>query len=383
VHHYVDPVEGFHGFLAFHGRRHRLAAGGLRVQAGLTSGMISQLAEVMAMKERLLGLSVDGAKAGIDYDPLSPGKREAVRRFLRFLRPHLEQRLSLGPDMGTRWSEIEGLARQEGLPSVKMAVARAQGLDPAQLSKRLTLLDMVVDGLTVGEQRAGHALAHVALAAAEQKGVDRPLRAVVHGFGTLGRGAALALDRAGAVVTGVSDEHGSLTEAHGLEVKALLEMPPGASVAHSAVRGTRSGRPQDSFAVDADLLVLASCEDSVTMEQALKLPVGVVAVGANLGLSPRVEQVLHDRGIVVVPDILGGCGGSASMDALFGPPTCPSPHELLERLRDRMRVLVARVLRLSTARGITTRRAVTALCEAELPAGARPYGRSAEIAAVR
>ncbi len=79
-------VEGFRGWVAFAGSERRLTAGGLRVQPGLTQETLVALAGAMTLKERLLGLGVDGAKAGIDYDPWSPGKHEALVRFLRFLR---------------------------------------------------------------------------------------------------------------------------------------------------------------------------------------------------------------------------------------------------------------------------------------------------------
>lgn len=69
VAHYVDPVEGFAGYVALAGTKQRLGAGGFRVQEGLDEETIVRLAEAMARKERLLGLGVDGAKAGIDYDP--------------------------------------------------------------------------------------------------------------------------------------------------------------------------------------------------------------------------------------------------------------------------------------------------------------------------
>ncbi len=157
---YEDPEEGFRGFLAYAGRSAPLAAGG---QRGLRGETIVALAEAMALKERVLALNVDGAKCGIDYDPASAGKHAAMRRFLRFLAPHLDDRLSLGPDIGTAFDEIEALARQEGISSVKAAIARAQGLPEPEVLRRLELLDEPVGPLTLGQRRAGHALAEATL----------------------------------------------------------------------------------------------------------------------------------------------------------------------------------------------------------------------------
>src|SRR4051794_2844103 len=98
--HYVDPIEGFHGYLAYNGSACRIAAGGCRVQRGLTADTLRTLAARMALKQRVLGLNVDGAKCGIDYDPQAPGKAAALRRFLSFLHEELGTRLSMGCDMG-------------------------------------------------------------------------------------------------------------------------------------------------------------------------------------------------------------------------------------------------------------------------------------------
>ena len=356
---YVDPLEGFCGYLALSGRRHRLAAGGFRVQPGLDAATLGRLAETMELKERLLGLAVDGAKAGIDYDPRSPGKHEAMRRFLEFLRPHLLDRVSLGPDMGTTWPQIEQCARQVGLVSVKGAIAQAQGLDEADFRRRVELLDHEVEGATLGARRAGHALAHATLAAVEAAGfTGSDVRIGIQGFGTLGRATATALTEAGLTPVAVTDEHTCL---HHLTEDD--DDPP-----------VEVGPPQRLLELPLDVLVLAACEDALDHEQAEQLDVQAVVVGANLGVSAPVEELLHGRGIRVVPDFVGGCGGSASMDALFGPPTCPSPTEFLERLGTRMRALVTTMFELSETRNVTPREAALLMAEREVPPG-KPYGR--------
>jgi glutamate dehydrogenase (NAD(P)+) len=380
---YMDPDEGFHGFVAFHGDRHRLAAGGLRVQAGLDGDTVAELAIAMTMKERLLGLAVDGAKAGIDYDPGHPGKREALGRFLRFLRPLLLGRLSLGPDLGTDWAEIEAAARSQGIPSVKGAVARAQELDEDDFWRRQRLLDAPTGGSTLGRRRAGHALAHAALAANEAAGGPQVApRVAVQGFGTLGRGAVLSLARAGAVIQAVSDEHGCVVSNAGLPTEKLLATPPGTAVAHSLPEGPLPERRDALFETDGDVLVLAARENAMTFAQASTLRARTVVVGANLGLCEQVEDALHRRGILVIPDFVGGCGGSASMDALFGPPSCPTVSEVLNQVATRMRDVVSRVFQLSREQSSTPRQAAMLLCELGSAAEpGKPYGRWAAMPA--
>lgn len=374
---YVDPLEGFRGYLAFSGTDHRLAAGGLRVQPGLAEDTLVGLARAMELKERLLGLAVDGAKAGIDYDPDGPGKQAALARFLEFLRPHLRERLSLGPDMGTTWTEIEHVAHQVGIVSVKAAVARAQELDEADFLARIRVLDVEIDGATLGARRAGHALAHAALAAAEAAGVAGPAPSIgIQGFGTLGRGAAMALTEAGVTPVAVTDEH-TCVHCYADDDVSSAASSRGRSTGASPVP-VDVEPPHRLLELPLDVLVLAACENAVSHERAERLDVAAVVVGANLGLSHPIEHLLHRRGILVVPDFVGGCGGSASMDALFGPPTCPAAAEVLERLGARIRALVASVFEVSRSRGITPREAALAMCECETPPG-KPYGRWQEL----
>jgi len=100
-----------------------------------------------------------------------------------------------------------------------------------------------------------------------------------------------------------------------------------------------------------------------------------VVVGANDGLAPDVEALLHRRGIPVVPDFVGGAGGSASMDALFAPDACPDPAAVLDDVAAMVGGLAGEVLEASSARGIPPREAALALAEtARPPLDAKPYG---------
>lgn len=230
--------------------------------------------------------------------------------------------------------------------------------------------------MTLAERRAGHALAHAAIAAGRWVVPSGCLRVGVQGFGTLGRGTMLALAEAGVAVTAVADESACLLSDKGLDVLTLLRLPHGAHlVGHPSSGGIVAPRAA-LFEVPVDVLVLAACEDAVSVIQAESLPALSVVVGANLGLNGQVEDLLAGRGVPVVPDFVGGCGGSASMDALFGPDSCPSSQEVLAQLAARMKELVRQVLGQSVELGATPREAGLALGTTNRPAVAgRPYGR--------
>jgi glutamate dehydrogenase (NAD(P)+) len=135
--------------------------------------------------------------------------------------------------------------------------------------------------------------------------------------------------------------------------------------------------PKESlFDLPADVLILAGGEDAMSPAQAALLPVPIVAVGANCGLSETAEQLLTDRGVLVVPDFIGGIGGSASMEALFGPSTRPEPREVLDTIASMMRELVGDILCGARDRGESARRVALDIAAATVPSADRPYGTS-------
>jgi glutamate dehydrogenase (NAD(P)+) len=375
---YEDELEGFHGYLAFAGQQSPLAAGGFRVQRGLRAETIESLAADMAHKERLLQLNVDGAKCGIDYDPRAPGKHEAMRRFLRFLRPHLESRLSLGPDMGTSFPEIEAIARSEGIPSVKAAIGKAQGLSEEEVLRRLRVMQQPVGDLTLGERRAGHALAYATLMALQRVTARGSSPAVaIQGFGTLARGCALSLAEAGVRVMAISDEFGAAMckRQRGFNVQKLVSSPRGTAVQGCCGDVAHRRDRSEIFEAPVDALVLAACEEGIKRTDVPRLRARAVVVGANDGLALDVETALGNRWVLVVPDFVGGAGGSAAMDALFGPADCPDPDSVLSIVELGMSAMVDEVLDTAQAEGLTPRHAAYAMSERyRWAVGGKPYG---------
>jgi glutamate dehydrogenase (NAD(P)+) len=235
----------------------------------------------------------------------------------------------------------------------------------------MRLLDQPVGALTLSQRRAGHALAQAAAGAARVLRLPSPLTCALQGFGNLGRAAAYSLLQEGVRVVAIADEFGCVRDPQGLDVTRMLAAPQSSPVAATSI-GTEPGR---LFEVHADMLILAASEDAMSPEQAAQVQVPVVVVGANCGLTPAVERQLHDRGVLVVPDVVGGIGGSASMEALFGPRVRPSADEVLDGVSEMMRqiieALVARGRRDDLYPGAA---ALSLATTASVHPDGRPYG---------
>ncbi len=374
---YIDPVEGFRGWLVIDALTHRLCAGGLRVQKGLTRECITRLARNMTLKMRIAGIRADGAKSGIDYDPLSPGKDQALERFFRAIVPYMVDRYSVGPDLNTTMPELNAVAERFGLPSIKIAVARAQGFTDAEFAQRIAILSSSAGPGTLAGLRSGAGLAYACLGTLDFLGIPCSRATVaIQGFGGLAGGAAWCLNQAGVKIVAVSDRQKMVRAGDGdyLDIELLLSRSRNGLIPLIDNHGVL-GENSRIHEIECDVFIPAAMEKTVTEKEAAALSARAVVCGANLAVTPEAETILHERGIMLVPDMVAGCGGSLSMAGLFGPEAPPSVQQVLDFVDENMRDMVNRVCSRSRSINISAREAALQLCdETPLMPGEKPYG---------
>ena len=378
---YTDPVEGFKGWLVIDSMTHRLAAGGLRVQQGLTCECVQRLAATMTLKMRIAGIRADGAKSGIDYDPSSPGKHEALFRFIRAIKPYMEERYSMGPDLNTTMPELDAVCQRLGLPSIKHAVAKNQQLDEMAFAQRTDLLTTPVGHATLGRLRSGAGVSASCLAMLEFLGIPPQKGTVaIQGFGGLAAGAAYFLHQAGVRIVGLADREKSLVSINGtpLDISSLLAAQKEGEQGMIPTANNPKAVYADNtkiYDLSCDIFVPAAIERAVDKEVAEHIQVKAIASGANLAVTEEAEQILHERAIPVIPDMVAGCGGSLSMEGLYGPENLPTAEEVLAHVDRKTRNIVTTMLQRSQQDNISPREAALRLCaEAPLYPDTRPYG---------
>jgi glutamate dehydrogenase (NAD(P)+) len=133
-------------------------------------------------------------------------------------------------------------------------------------------------------------------------------RVAIQGFGNAGMYAAQLMGERGYRIVAVSDSHGGVANERGLDVKGLMahKMETG------SVAGFQGGERLDNRAVlefDCDVLVPAALEKVITKENAPRIRATIVAEAANGPTTPEADDILYDRGIMVLPDILANAGG--------------------------------------------------------------------------
>jgi len=374
---YTDTMEGFKGWLVIDALSHKLCAGGLRVQQGLTEDSVVHLARNMTLKMRIAGIRADGAKSGIDYDPHSPGKQEALYRFIQSIRPYILDRYALGPDLNVKLKELDEVAGKLGIPSVKIAIANTQGFDLPYFLERYRMLANPVDHVTLGKIRSGSGLAAACSGVLEFLEIPHQEATVaIQGFGGLGSATAYCLHESGVKIVGLADEEKSLISrnGHSLDIKALVQDSRSGLIPKIHGHGRYGGRA-NVYDVGCDVFIPAAIENAVVLNDARTIVVKAIVPGANLAITEEAEKLLYDRGIIAMPDFVAGAGGSLSMDGLFGPKSHPSAQEVLDSAGKRMRAMVKKVLERSRQDHITPREAALNLCsEAYIYPDEKPYG---------
>ncbi len=343
-------TELFTGYRVQHNISRGPGKGGLRYAPGVDPDEVRALAMWMTWKCAIVDLPYGGAKGGVTIDPrhYSPAELERVtRRYTSEIMPMIgPERDIMAPDIGTDEQTM------------------AWVMDTYSVNKGYTIPAVttgkpVAMGGSLGRATAtSRGVVHAARAALADAGVDlRDVRVAVQGFGKVGSHATRFFADAGARVVAVSDQYGGVQAPDGLDVPAL--------VAHVAATGTvlgfGGGDPIDNealLALDVDVLVPAAVEGVLDEETAATVKARWVVEGANGPTTEAGDQVLADRGIVVVPDILANAGGvvvsyfewvQANQAYWWTEP------EIEERLEQRMLASYANVAHVSRAEGLSLR----------------------------
>jgi glutamate dehydrogenase (NAD(P)+) len=168
---------------------------------------------------------------------------------------------------------------------------------------------LLVGGSAGRRDATGRGLVYVLSQAVREAGLElRGARVAIQGFGNVGSVTARVLWREGALVTAVADVKGGIYNSRGLDIRALS--------AHVKEAGTVMGFPDadpisnaDLFELPCDVLVPAALGSQITERNADRVRAKIIAEGANGPTTPEADGILHDRGVVLIPDILANAGG--------------------------------------------------------------------------
>ncbi len=279
--------------------------GGLRFAPHVDLGEVKALAMWMTWKTSLAGVPFGGAKGGITYDPKEHSRGEnqrIVRRFTHALGSNIGPEHDIpAPDVGSNAQDMVWMMD---------TYLNAGSNDDRQNTRRVVTGKTIETGGSLGRDKAtGQGAAFVLAHHYEQ--INRDLRGqtcAIQGFGNVGEHSARALARMGVSVTHVADHTGAISNDAGIDPEALWRHTNEAG----GVAGFEAGEAIDIetfFSADVDILVPAAIENQITEERAQRVRASVVLEGANGPTSVQGENILVDRGIEILPDVLANAGG--------------------------------------------------------------------------
>jgi glutamate dehydrogenase (NAD(P)+) len=279
--------------------------GGVRYDTAVTLGECAALAMWMTWKCALLRLPYGGAKGGVRCDPraLSSEERERMtRRFTQELLPIIHPQKDIpAPDMATDEQTMAWM-----MDTYSMQVGHA-------VPEIVTGKPLSVGGSVLRPEATGIGVVMVVEGAVERLGWGlENTTCVVQGYGKVGAVAAHELAARGARVVAVSDIGGGIHAEEGLDLAALdaFRVGEGGGSIHG-FPGSRDVTNADLLELPCDVLVLAATERQVTEENAGRIQARLVAEGANGPTTLEGDEILLERGVPVLPDILTNAGGVA------------------------------------------------------------------------
>jgi glutamate dehydrogenase (NAD(P)+) len=294
-------VEVFTGYRVTHNVARGPSKGGIRYHPGVTLEETKALAMWMTWKCALMELPFGGAKGGVICNPkqLSVAELEGMTR--RYTTEIITQ---IGPEKDIPAPDV-------GTSSQVMAWI----FDTYSMNKGYSVLGVVTGkpvhvGGSLGREKAtGRGAGFCVREALRRRGRDvAGTRVAVQGFGNVGRYLAELLQEAGATIVGLSDSTGGIVSPNGIDVLA--------AVAYKAEHGALAGFPgtdevtnEELLALDCDVLAPCALEQVITRDNAADVKASIVCEGANGPVTVEADEILDDKGVLVLPDILANAGG--------------------------------------------------------------------------
>jgi glutamate dehydrogenase (NAD(P)+) len=295
-------IAHYEGYRVQHSLSRGPGKGGVRYHPNVTLEEVMALAAWMTVKNAAVNLPFGGAKGGVRVDPkkLSRGELERLTR-----RYTSEIGLLIGPQRDIPAPDVNTDAQ------VMAWMMDTYSTNVGATSTGVVTGKPVTLGGSLGRVKAtGRGVFLVGRTAAQNLKLPLAgLRVAVQGFGNVGSAAAELFAQAGAKIVAVQDHTGTVYADTGLDVAGLSQ----AVAATGGVQGYAGGadRPggEEFWNLPVDVLIPAALEGQITAERARRITARMVIEGANGPTTPPADEILGERGILVVPDVIANAGG--------------------------------------------------------------------------
>ncbi len=351
-------VKIFTGYRVQHNIGRGPAKGGIRYHPDVDLDEVRALAMWMTWKTAVVNIPFGGAKGGVQCNPKEMSQNEIEHMTRRFT---WEISIMIGPERDIPAPDVNTNPQVMAWIMDTYSILKGYSVPGVVTGKPIEL------GGSLGRFEAtGRGVMITALEAL--KHLKKPMEGAtvaIQGCGNAGGIAAQYFDRFGAKVIAISDSKGGLYNKKGLNVQQVLDCKKRyACVITPEARGGEEITNEELLELDCDILVPAALENQITEKNAPRIKAKIIAEGANGPTTTEADEILDDKGVFTVPDILANAGGVTvsyfewvqNLQELLW-----SEEEVSERLTRIMQRSFKEVLEISLAKKIPMRTAALVL----------------------
>ncbi len=350
-------VKIFTGYRVQHNVSRGPAKGGIRYHPDVDLDEVRALAMWMTWKSAVVNIPFGGAKGGVQCNPKEMSLNEIEHLTRRFT---WEISMMLGPEQDIPAPDVYTNPQVMAWIMDTYSILTGYSVPGVVTGKPIEL------GGSLGRFEAtGRGVVITSLEALKylKKSIEGATVAI-QGCGNVGGVAARHFQRLGAKVVALSDSKGGLYNERGLDLKRVLDCKAQYSCFVCDKKEETEITNQELLELDCDLLIPAAIENQITEENAPRIKARIITEGANGPTTPEADEILNEKGIFVVPDILANAGGVTvsyfewvqNLQELIW-----SEEEVLDRLTRIMQRSFREVLEISLSKKISMRTAALVL----------------------
>ena len=293
-------IHTYSGYRIQHNGARGPYKGGVRFHPEVDIDEVRALASLMTWKTAVAGIPFGGAKGGVNC-PAGKLERHEVQKIARSFMDKIEKILGPtrdipAPDVNTNAQVMAWFMDEYG---------KLHGHTPAICTGK----PIALEGSYGREAATGRGLVYMFREAAPHLGMTpADTTFVIQGFGNVGSWAARIMQQLGCRMVGVSDASGAIRNDDGIDANALAEHVDGGGIL-AEFDGADRIEPHDLLVIPCDVFVPAALGGMIHNGNADRMECRVIVEGANSPTTPMADEILHDKGVYVIPDVMANAGG--------------------------------------------------------------------------
>ncbi len=295
-------IHVYSGYRVQHNGARGPYKGGMRYHPEVDLDEVRALASLMTWKTAIVNIPFGGAKGGINC-PADKLETDELQKITRSFMSKIDKVLGPtrdipAPDVNTNAQVMAWMMDEYG---------KTHGHTPACVTGK----PIALEGSYGRESATGRGLVYMFREAAPQLGLKaEDTRVVIQGFGNVGAWAARIMQELGCRIVGISDANGSLHSEKGIDAAALHEhLRDGGTSNDFEGEGVESISAEELMELECEVFIPAALGGMIHADNADRLKCKLVIEGANSPTTPKADEILNDKGIFLIPDVMANAGG--------------------------------------------------------------------------